>query len=80
MREGGTCAIPSEGCPGGFDFSLHHNDPWAFTVHHPVPRAHGGAVVDPANGVPAHRLCNERLGTKTYSQPLEDNHSEDWPD
>lgn len=83
MRDGGRCVIPTEGCPGTFDFSLHHLDRWAFCVHHPDPRSAGGSVSDPSNMYPAHRLCNEKWGNRPGIaepvEPLEPNHSVEWP-
>mgnify|MGYP003575394350 CR=1 FL=1 len=64
QREGGTCSIPTVGCPRVFDFTLHYNDPWAFTIHHPIPRARGGAVEDLSNMLPAHRKCNTAWGDR----------------
>jgi hypothetical protein len=35
-----------------------------FTVHHLRPIAHGGALLDMDNAVPAHWLCNARQGDR----------------
>lgn len=34
----------------------------AWDMDHLVPRADGGALLDPANLAPAHRACNRRAG------------------
>lgn len=78
-REGLTCAIPTDTCPGAFDLALVTPHPWSFVVHHPVPRSMGGDVCDPANMVQAHKLCNEKWGARVGIALAADPYSEAWP-
>lgn len=53
-------------CHQPIDLSLHHLQPYAFTIDHVLPRARGGSD-DLDNLRPAHRRCNLERGAKLPS-------------
>jgi 5-methylcytosine-specific restriction endonuclease McrA len=55
-------------CGHPIDVTLHHLDPWSFTVDHVVPLSRGGSGNDPANVRPAHRRCNLGRGNREPEQ------------
>lgn len=57
-KEGAPCHL----CGRPIDYTLPASDPWSFQLDHIVPIARGGAVYDPENVAPAHRICNARKG------------------
>lgn len=75
-------------CGGDIDIGLHHNDKWAATVHHLIPKVR----LDPARWFdlelvrPAHRGCNSSAGDRIPegSCPVHgaacgmSRHSRDW--
>lgn len=61
-REGLVCAW----CHQGFDFTLPHLNPMAFTMDHPEALASGGHLTR-QEGVPMHRSCNAKKGD--HAQP-----------
>lgn len=69
-------------CGGHIDQRLHWHHPGSFTVHHIRPLSRGGAPLDPANTVPAHRDCNLRLGNRMAAyvdaEPVELVTSQQW--
>lgn len=57
-----------EDCPGGWDWTLHHNHPLAYTTHHLHRLMDGGnATPQPDDMAPAHRRCNARDGLKAQN-------------
>ena len=57
------CAI----CGGPIDYDLPAGDPMSFEVDEIVPVSLGGSELDWTNLQPAHRVCNQRKGTKIGS-------------
>ncbi|MEY2454072.1 MAG: hypothetical protein QOD92_3646 [Acidimicrobiaceae bacterium] len=47
------------------DPRLPWRHPMSATVDHVTPVSRGGALLDPLNGRPAHRVCNQRKGNRT---------------
>jgi hypothetical protein len=57
-----------EDCPGGWNWNLHHNHPYAYTTHHLHRLMDGGhPTPDPALMAPAHRACNARDGLRAQN-------------
>jgi hypothetical protein len=57
-----------EDCPGGWNWQLHHNNPWAYTTHHLHRLMDGGhPTPDPRLMAPAHRACNARDGLRAQN-------------
>lgn len=58
-REVSVCHI----CGLPIDPSLRAPHPLSFSLDHIVPVSMGGALTDPDNVRPAHRICNMQRGT-----------------
>lgn len=71
-RQGMPCHIC--GCP--IDYSLPAGHPWSYELDEvfPVsklpPEQRKAAASDPANCLPAHRICNQRKGNKLIRSEL----------
>jgi hypothetical protein len=66
VRRGAPCWFwrrpGHEACPGRINLQVKPNTRWSFTAHHLQRLMDGGAAVDIARMVPAHRACNARDG------------------
>lgn len=62
--------LPCHLCGRPIDYSLPAGDPWSYELDELVPIARlpreqrRAAACDPANVAPAHRICNERKGSR----------------
>jgi 5-methylcytosine-specific restriction endonuclease McrA len=53
-------------CKRAIDLSLRWPHPFSYTVHHLVPLARGGALLDLDNARPAHLTCNSSQGARPH--------------
>lgn len=49
-------------CGGPIDKRVRYPHPMSPSADHIIPLTRGGAPLDPANGGPAHLVCNQRHG------------------
>lgn len=71
--EGLPCAL----CGMPIDYSLPAGDPMSYELDEIVPVSKGGSPYERANVQPAHRICNQRKGNKTTSNPLDSRSSDE---
>jgi len=73
-QEGAVCHL----CGLPIDPELRSPHPLSFTLDHVRPVSMGGAVVDPHNVRPAHRLCNMKRGTGRGRPTTQGDRSSSW--
>lgn len=62
------CAI----CLWGIDLRIPYPHPYSASVHCVIPASRGGSTRDTSNLVPAHLVCNQKLGNRMPFNEVED--------